>query len=625
MVDINMKSLPSVHITIDPNYISDNEKTLSDAESSRLNPDFLREEPTTSPAGGSNNDGKSLDRNPLVRVGIPFYGVYRDVRDRYSQYPSDIIDGLNGQVVAAAIFIFFAALSPAITFGGMYADKMNNDIGVGECLLLSSVNGVIFALFATQPLLIVGATGPLMVFDISLYTFCKTFEVDFLSMRVWIGFWMTITALIVVATEAVFLVRNITRFTEEIFASLVSLIFVYEAIAKMVRIFKDHPLLEKYSHGDHGSNATSETSLPNSINSTTEELLKVTAQPNTALLSLILMLGTFIVAIKLKDFRNSKFLKRGIRRSLGDFGVPIAIFLMVLLDYLIKNTYTDKLTVPEGIQPSNPEVRGWLINPMGQESPLPVWTMFAAAPASMLLFFLVFLEDNICHLILSKPERKMVKGTGFHWDLFLSCFINLISGLLGAPFMGPACVRTVSHTAALTITTPASYPGESPKIQGVREQRLSSFVVSILIGLSVLLSKILNLIPKSVLLGVFLYMGVASTAGIHLITRTILLLKPVKYHPDTPFVRKVDTGKMHIFTIVQLLMLGLLWAVTLSPASIALPFVLILLIPLRLYILPRVFSKTELSALDGTESNSEGEDEPDFYEASHGLPANIDN
>lgn len=47
---------------------------------------------------------------------------------------------------------------------------MNNYIGVGETLLMSSVNGIIFALFAAQPLLIVGATGPLMIFDMSLYS-----------------------------------------------------------------------------------------------------------------------------------------------------------------------------------------------------------------------------------------------------------------------------------------------------------------------------------------------------------------------------------------------------------------------------------------------------------------------
>ena len=61
----------------------------------------------------------------------------------------------------------------------------------------------------------------------------------------------------------------------------------------------------------------------------------------------------------------------------------------------------------------------------------------------------------------------MKKGSGFHWDLVMSTAINLISGLLGAPFMGPACVRTVSHTSALTVMSSTQAPGESPKIEGV--------------------------------------------------------------------------------------------------------------------------------------------------------------
>lgn len=44
----------------------------------------------------------------------------QDIKIRYALYLSDLRDGLDGQVAAAAIFIFFAALSAAITFGGMY-------------------------------------------------------------------------------------------------------------------------------------------------------------------------------------------------------------------------------------------------------------------------------------------------------------------------------------------------------------------------------------------------------------------------------------------------------------------------------------------------------------------------
>lgn len=56
---------------------------------------------------------------PLRRSGRLFGGLIRDVTQRYPQYASDIRDALNPQCMAAVIFIYFAALSPAITFGGL--------------------------------------------------------------------------------------------------------------------------------------------------------------------------------------------------------------------------------------------------------------------------------------------------------------------------------------------------------------------------------------------------------------------------------------------------------------------------------------------------------------------------
>lgn len=43
----------------------------------------------------------------------------RDITRRYPHYLSDITDALSPQVLAAVIFIYFAALSPAVTFGGL--------------------------------------------------------------------------------------------------------------------------------------------------------------------------------------------------------------------------------------------------------------------------------------------------------------------------------------------------------------------------------------------------------------------------------------------------------------------------------------------------------------------------
>lgn len=57
--------------------------------------------------------------DPLQRTGKLFGGLVRDIKRRYPRYLSDITDALSPQVLAAVIFIYFAALSPAITFGGL--------------------------------------------------------------------------------------------------------------------------------------------------------------------------------------------------------------------------------------------------------------------------------------------------------------------------------------------------------------------------------------------------------------------------------------------------------------------------------------------------------------------------
>lgn len=51
---------------------------------------------------------------------------------------------------------------------------------------------------------------------------------------------------------------------------------------------------------------------------------------------------------------------------------------------------------------------------------------------------------------------------------------------------------------------------------------------------------------------------------------------------------------MHLFTLVQLTCLSLLWVVMATAAALAFPFMLLLTIPLRMLLLPRLFSPREL-------------------------------
>jgi hypothetical protein len=67
--------------------------------------------------------GDEDDDNPLKRTGKPFGGLVRDVRRKYPHYRSDFTDALNLQCLSTIIFIYFACLSPAITFGGLLGEE----------------------------------------------------------------------------------------------------------------------------------------------------------------------------------------------------------------------------------------------------------------------------------------------------------------------------------------------------------------------------------------------------------------------------------------------------------------------------------------------------------------------
>uniref|UniRef100_A0A8C2AT04 Anion exchange protein n=1 Tax=Cyprinus carpio TaxID=7962 RepID=A0A8C2AT04_CYPCA len=537
--------------------------------------------------------------DPLARTGYPFGGMVKDIKRRYKNYLSDFTDALDPQVLSAVIFIYFAALSPAITFGGLLADKTEHMMGVSEMMVATCVQGIIFCMFAAQPVLVIGFTGPLMVFEEAFFQFCKSNGFEYIVGRVWVGMWLIIIVVVMVAVEGSFLVRFISRFTQEIFSILISLIFIYETFAKLIRIFQAHPLILNYEHLNaslddpfHPIKKVNITLHPDGNVTELHEIIE-RAYPNTALLSMCLMFGCFFIALYLRGFKTSTFLPGPIRRMIGDFGVPIAIFFMIAVDISISDAYTQKLVVPKGLTVSNPSARGWFISPFGEKKPFPIWMMFACVVPALLVFILIFLESQITTLIVSKPERKMVKGSGFHLDLLLLVFLGGVSSIFGIPWLSAATVRSVTHANALTVMT----KGTRPQIERVIEQRVSGILVAVMIGVSILMEPILKMIPMTALFGIFLYMGITSLSGIQLWDRMLLLITSKKHHPPFPFVTRVPTMRMHLYTLIQVICLGILWAIKSSAFSLALPFVLILTIPLRMFMTGHVFTIMEMKCV----------------------------
>lgn len=469
------------------------------------------------PSSGSGGKASAKRTGPLEKTHRLWGGVCNDIRRRYPMYKSDILDGLNTETLSATIFMYFAALSTAITFGGLASEKTHNLIGISETLLSASVVGMFFHALSGQPLVIIGTTGPLLLFDEALYHFCQQNGFDFLSVRVFVGGWIAVIALVVSAFEGSVYVRLFSRFTQEIFSALITLIYIVETVMKLIKVYRRHPLLASYVYDepadvDVDGRLANQTSI---VGLASADAVGLINQPNTALFCSMLTLGTFALAYYLRLFRNWHFLGRTARRALGDFGVPLSIALFVTVDFLLPAVFTEKLSVPEGLSPSDPSSRGWLI----QVVSMPTWVAFGAVVPAMLVYILIFMESHISELIVDKPERGLKKGSGLHMDIVLLSALNLGCGLFGMPWHCAATVRSVTHVSAVTIMSRTHAPGDKPYIADVKEQRISGFCVALMVGLSVAAAPILRLIPMSVLFGVFLYMGVASMSGVQLFDR----------------------------------------------------------------------------------------------------------
>lgn len=102
---------------------------------------------------------------PIKHSRRPCGGIWKDLKKLALRYPSDLRDALTPQVFYSIIFIYISFLAPAIAFGGLMEEVTGNLIGETETLCVTGVGGVLYGLFALQPLTVLAFTGPVLVFE----------------------------------------------------------------------------------------------------------------------------------------------------------------------------------------------------------------------------------------------------------------------------------------------------------------------------------------------------------------------------------------------------------------------------------------------------------------------------
>lgn len=505
----------------------------------------------------------------------PIAGLIGDIRRRAKHYKADFIDGLRSKSIASIVFMYFACIAPAVTFGGLMGSETGGQIGAGEMLLSTAVCGVLYALFAGGPLIILGGIGPLLIFTIILFQLCSDMGLgdQFLGVYGWVGLWTALLTVVLAVSNASNWMRYFTRFTDEIFSALMSLIFIYKAIEALVAGF-------------------TAANVPGGSN-------------EKALLAVLLALGTFYIAMTLAGFRRSKYLFPWMREFLADFGPSIALGCMVAVAWWLGNRETlDTLQVSHAGEGAR---SGWLVDLWS----VPIGIKLAAIGPAILAAVLVYLSQNITSRLVNSPQNRLEKGESYHLDLGVVGLLIGLCSLFGWPWMVAATVRSLAHVRALSDIEEVVQPNgqKNERIIHVHENRVTGLAIHLLIGGSLFALPLLEYVPMAALYGIFLYMGFSSLRGIQFIERVGFLFMDSKLYPINHYTRRVPVRTIHLFTLVQGVCLAVLCVVNVFPSQpvrILFPIFITLLVPVRA-VLGRFFDNDQLAFLDADEAPDEEE------------------
>ncbi|KAG0650325.1 transporter [Hyphodiscus hymeniophilus] len=502
----------------------------------------------------------------------PFRLLRQDISNIRKRYLSDWAT-FNQLVFASAVYVFFTNILPGITFASDLYVLTGMTWGAIEVVFSTGLCGLIFSLFATQPLTILGVTGPFSVLAENIYSLCiNSFHVDFLSVMAWSlihAGWMHYLLAIFNAHD--WTMQYVTTFSGDIFSLLNSVIYFHKAVQELQR-----------TH-----DAVSLASF---------------------LYSVIGAIGTFAVAVFLSTANSwAPLFHRYIRMGLTEYAAAISIILFIGVPHIGELATLDKqtLAVQTSFRPSSPDrtvffVRFW---------ELPIAWIFISIIPGAIITILFYFDHEISSIICTLDRYGTKKPGGFAWDIVLLGTTTAICGILGIPPsngllpQAPLHSESLLHSVKVDITTTDEDTGER-KIQFVEkqevyEQRWSPFLQSagILLFLSPPFQHVLGLTPTSVLAGLFMFMGEQSLAVNPVLYRFFYLLTPPSELPSLPTGVNTYWG-IHAYTTLQIIMTGIIFYVTLTVAAPAFPVIIIALVPVRLLVMNKLWGRETLRFVD---------------------------
>jgi hypothetical protein len=569
------------------------------------------------------------------------------------------------RILAPTTYIFFASAIPVISFGEQLERETEGTLTAVQTLASTALCGIIHSVVGGQPLLILGVAEPTVLMYTFMFNFAKNRKdlgpKLFLAWTGWVCVWTALLLFSFAVLGACSIIRRFTRIAGELFGLLIAMLFMQQAIRGVVDEFRvpdrENPNQAALQPSWRFGNGMFALVLSFGLLLTALKSRKARSwRYGSGLLRgliadygvpLMVLVWTAVSYIPVNEVPH------GIPRRLFSpnpwspgaysnwtvikdlLNVPplyiVGAFIpatMIAVLYYFDHSVASQLAQQKEFNLKKPAsyhydllLLGFLVILCGLLGVPPSNGVIPQSP--MHTKSLATLKHQLLRNKLVSTARKSINKNSNLGQLYQNMqeaynemqtpLVYQTPSALGLKELKESTIQLASRAGYIDAPVDESVFDVDKDIDEllpveVQEQRLSNLLQSVMVLCCIAAMPLLKKIPTSVLWGYFAFMAIESLPGNQFWERFLLLFTAPSrrykvledYHAT--FVETVPFKTIAAFTVFQTVYLLMCFGITWIPiASVLFPLLIMLLVPVRQYLLPKFFKGAHLQDLDAAE------------------------
>ncbi|PWA40530.1 HCO3- transporter family [Artemisia annua] len=569
------------------------------------------------------------------------------------------------RILAPTTYIFFASAIPVISFGEQLERNTEGALTAVQTLASTAICGIIHSIIGGQPLLILGVAEPTVLMYTFMYNFAKQRpELGhklFLAWTGWVCVWTAALLFMLAILGACSIINRFTRVAGELFGLLIAMLFMQQAIRGLVEEFRipERANMKSIEFIASWRFANGMFALVLSFGLLLTGLKSRKARSwrygSGWIRSLIADYGVPLMVLvwTAVSYAPAGSVPTGIPRRLFSpnpwspgayenwtvikdmLDVPILFIFgafvpatMIAVLYYFDHSVASQLAQQKEFNLRKPPsfhydllLLGFLTLLCGLLGIPPSNGVIPQSP--MHTKSLATLKHQLLRNRLVESARESMRTNSSLGQLYGNMqeayhqmqtpLVHQVPSDRGLKELKPSTLQLAASMGNIDAPVDETIFDVEKEIDDllpveVKEQRVSNLLQSCMVGGCVAAMPFLKLIPTSVLWGYFAFMAIESLPGNQFWERILLLFTAPSrrfkvledYHAT--FVETVPFGTIATFTLFQTSYLLICFGLTWVPiAGLLFPLMIMLLVPVRQYILPKFFKGVHLQDLDAAE------------------------